>query len=295
MDINTNIPDYILDLPLEKATAEIIRLTRNSKDTSDRFNSMYNKQGALHVKHQDIGAYRGALQSVILRCFRRLIWTQQWAIFHYGKDFEGKRKRLDQNVETAARIYARCIEAMYTLDKRSTHFLNRGLEEDNWINFQEARYFVNRAKERHKHDPENHAPVHIETKDVVAQAKRQGDNTCPCFGYECVRNKGGKPKNNSLWLHRVDSARPYEPGNIWLISTRANALIRDMSSLELQYMADMYEGDNDPRAKTYKDLAKGMTFMEEELGIKPSMRAEWHVGFAVWTHPEEGEFYRAYD
>ncbi len=291
MNVSTDIPDYILDLPLDKAYAEILRMTRNAKrESDDPFNGMYNKQGAQHIKYEDLGSYRGHLQGVMLRTFRRLVWFEQWAIHNYGRDFEGKRKRLDQYRAASARIYARTVEAMHALDKRSQWFLNRGLEAGNWITGQEVKYFVNRAKDRSKR-PDYGYDVSIDVSDLLRVAKRQGSNECPCFGYLCRRVKGGKPKDHSLSLHRIDSTKGYEVGNVWFVSARANSLIQDMSSLELQFMADRYKANSDPRFETYDKLAQGQRYMEEQNDITPRLRHTWNVGKAVWSSEDEGVFY----
>ena len=61
--------------------------------------------------------------------------------------------------------------------------------------------------------------------------------TCPVFDttlvYSCVTNDG-KANDNRASLDRIDSSKPYVPGNVWLISWRANRLKSDSTLDELK-------------------------------------------------------------
>ena len=61
---------------------------------------------------------------------------------------------------------------------------------------------------------------------------------CPVFGFKLIRRandvRGGAP--NSPSLDRINNRRGYTPGNIRVISRRANTLKRDASLRELQLL-----------------------------------------------------------
>ena len=63
---------------------------------------------------------------------------------------------------------------------------------------------------------------------------------CPIFGVP-MRFHRGKPENNSYSIDRIDSSLGYEPGNIVIISYRANKLKSDATVRELQLIADFYK------------------------------------------------------
>lgn len=60
---------------------------------------------------------------------------------------------------------------------------------------------------------------------------------CPVFGnplvYSCVTNDG-KANDNRASLDRIDSSIGYIPGNVWLLSWRANRLKSDSTLDELK-------------------------------------------------------------
>src|SRR5436305_4033723 len=63
--------------------------------------------------------------------------------------------------------------------------------------------------------------------DVIVPQK------CPVFGIPLVSTgvRGSGPRFNSPTLDRIDSAKGYTPGNVWVISHRANSL-KSNASLE---------------------------------------------------------------
>lgn len=60
---------------------------------------------------------------------------------------------------------------------------------------------------------------------------------CPVLGYVMEQNIG-KPKANSPTIDRVDNTKGYIPGNVAVISYRANCLKRDSSLDELIKLVD---------------------------------------------------------
>jgi len=63
---------------------------------------------------------------------------------------------------------------------------------------------------------------------------------CPLLGtaldYSTGRGKRGFLPNSAS-VDRIDNARGYVPGNVWIISNRANSIKRDASAEELRTMA----------------------------------------------------------
>ena len=59
---------------------------------------------------------------------------------------------------------------------------------------------------------------------------------CPLLGLRLDRNRIGPRENNSPSLDRFDSTLGYVPGNIWVISWRANQLKSNATLAELQLL-----------------------------------------------------------
>ena len=70
-------------------------------------------------------------------------------------------------------------------------------------------------------------PFTIEYTDVVIP------DMCPILGIPLFRNEGGKPSVNSPSLDRVIPELGYVPGNICVISHRANTIKNDATAEEL--------------------------------------------------------------
>ena len=70
-------------------------------------------------------------------------------------------------------------------------------------------------------------PFTIEYTDVVIP------DVCPILGIPLFRNEGGKPSANSPSLDRVIPELGYVPGNICVISHRANTIKNDATAEEL--------------------------------------------------------------
>ena len=64
---------------------------------------------------------------------------------------------------------------------------------------------------------------------------------CPLLGIHLDYSKGGKGRggfrNDSPSLDRIDNSKGYVPGNVWIISYRANSIKRDATLGELQDIA----------------------------------------------------------
>lgn len=63
-------------------------------------------------------------------------------------------------------------------------------------------------------------------------------SVCPVLGLRLQRNLGGTAAPNSPSLDRIDPAHGYVPGNVQVISYRANAMKSDASREELKMFAE---------------------------------------------------------
>ncbi len=63
--------------------------------------------------------------------------------------------------------------------------------------------------------------------------------TCPILGIPLKHNKGA-PCDNSYSIDRIDSSKGYEPGNIVVISHRANTLKSNATLDEMQRIVEFY-------------------------------------------------------
>lgn len=63
--------------------------------------------------------------------------------------------------------------------------------------------------------------------------------TCPVLGIPMAFNSG-QPKDNSFSLDRIDSSKGYEPGNVVVVSTRANKLKSDATLQEMKMLVEYY-------------------------------------------------------
>lgn len=61
---------------------------------------------------------------------------------------------------------------------------------------------------------------------------------CPLLGLKLKRNKGGNVRPNSPSLDKIRPELGYVPGNVWVISHRANNVKSDASLLELQMLVE---------------------------------------------------------
>lgn len=61
---------------------------------------------------------------------------------------------------------------------------------------------------------------------------------CPLLAVPLVHNRGRKgPGANSPTIDRIDPSKGYDPGNIWVVSYRANAIKNDATPDELELIA----------------------------------------------------------
>jgi hypothetical protein len=77
------------------------------------------------------------------------------------------------------------------------------------------------------------------TRDDIRQVWTE---TCPVFGYSLRRHEGRGAHRESYSLDRIDNAKGYVPGNIQILSQRANAMKGDGTPEDLLRFADwIYE------------------------------------------------------
>ena len=88
------------------------------------------------------------------------------------------------------------------------------------------RSLFNSAKGRAKH---KNIPFSVTIADIIVPEK------CPYLGTKLVRGKGRTDASPSL--DRIDNAKGYIPGNVEVISHRANTLKRDGTAFELAAIA----------------------------------------------------------
>ena len=100
----------------------------------------------------------------------------------------------------------------------------------NYIANNPERRMVNSAKRRAL---KLGIPFALSWKDIVIP------KLCPVLGIPLVAGKGFR-ENGSPSLDRIDNDLGYVPGNVIVVSWRANALKRDATIKELQMLADFY-------------------------------------------------------
>lgn len=96
-----------------------------------------------------------------------------------------------------------------------------------------------RASHRKEHDPD----FRLHTAKYNAQSRgmefslNRGDvvwpTHCPLLGIELVYSSFNTSNDNSPSLDRIDSSKGYIPGNVWVISNKANRMKNDGSKEEL--------------------------------------------------------------
>lgn len=111
-----------------------------------------------------------------------------------------------------------------------------------------ARYREGYAKEWRKANPDSQmlasarirarkagVPCAITRKDI----QDVWADACPVFGYQLVKHQTGTHAHSraSFSLDRIDPARGYVPGNIQILSQRANAMKSDATPAELLQFA----------------------------------------------------------
>jgi hypothetical protein len=64
---------------------------------------------------------------------------------------------------------------------------------------------------------------------------------CPVFGFPLRRKEGRGPGDRSPSLDRVDRTRGYEPGNVEVISAKANRIKNDSTLDELKQLVQWLE------------------------------------------------------
>jgi len=131
----------------------------------------------------------------------------------------------------ARKRYAKDIEKSREKERTRAR-LKRGPQrreyEKRYYHENPERYMLRSAKLRAK---KHNIACTITEKDIVTP------KTCPLLGLELKRGTG-KQQPNSPSLDRIVPALGYIPGNVWVISHRANELKRDASASELQTLAN---------------------------------------------------------
>lgn len=100
-------------------------------------------------------------------------------------------------------------------------------------------------------DPEGYLLMHAKVRAKRAGREfslSRGDlcipQRCPVLGIPLVSGRGKKgtagQSNNSPTVDRIDNGRGYVPGNVVVISWRANSLKGDASMWELQQLVNFY-------------------------------------------------------
>lgn len=94
-------------------------------------------------------------------------------------------------------------------------------------------------------------PFEISLEDIVVP------EYCPVLGIKLSTNWGGRFTSNSPSLDRIKPSLGYIPGNVIVISCRANTLKRDATPKELRLLAEFYTGLEKRHAKSKTVKATG--------------------------------------
>ena len=74
----------------------------------------------------------------------------------------------------------------------------------------------------------------------ISVADIQAGDTCPCCGATLARSRKRLGKGSPS-LDRIDNAKGYVPGNVWVICARCNMIKGDATPAELRQIADAVE------------------------------------------------------
>ena len=119
-------------------------------------------------------------------------------------------------------INSACVEC--TREKEAEEYSSN--REKHW-----ARSLWHNAKHRAS---KQGLPFTIELDDVKIPSK------CPVLGLAITMGRG-RPENSSPTIDRIVPSKGYVPGNIVVISYRANRLKSDATVAELQALSNFYE------------------------------------------------------
>lgn len=64
---------------------------------------------------------------------------------------------------------------------------------------------------------------------------------CPILGIELEKGQAARIKETSSSLDRIDNDKGYVPGNVWVISQRANRMKGNHTVMSLRHFADVVE------------------------------------------------------
>jgi hypothetical protein len=155
------------------------------------------------------------------------------AEFHPRREAKSKAKlashcRTCRNTATAAwRVAHRPQRAAYQREWARRHPEKNAAGVRAWQIAQPVKYLFGAARTRAK---KIGVPFTIVLADVVIPA------LCPVFGVPLQRAATGRGPNTPS-LDRIDARRGYEPGNVWVISRRANDVKGDATPEELETVA----------------------------------------------------------
>lgn len=85
---------------------------------------------------------------------------------------------------------------------------------------------------------------------------------CPVFGCDLVYQADAKRRDESASLDRIDATRGYVPGNVWIVSWRANQIKSNATAAELRAVADAIDGLGKARAGRILDGREHSEFPE---------------------------------
>ena len=77
---------------------------------------------------------------------------------------------------------------------------------------------------------------------AVAEHEVPWTDVCPVFGVP-IGPRVGKPADDSASIDRKDNSRGYVPGNVVVVSYRANRIKNDATVAELKRIVTFYEGE----------------------------------------------------
>ncbi len=72
---------------------------------------------------------------------------------------------------------------------------------------------------------------------TITEADIVVPDRCPVLGMPMTFARGaGGPRDASPSVDRIDASRGYDPGNVWVISSRANRIKNDATLAELEML-----------------------------------------------------------
>jgi hypothetical protein len=100
-----------------------------------------------------------------------------------------------------------------------------------------AKYLFQSVRNRQNRKYRTAHIVTLTFKEFMKEIGGVLPSRCPILGIP-MRIATGYPDNNSISIDRIDNARPYEKGNVAIMSRRANFIKRDGTADEHRRIAD---------------------------------------------------------